>query len=216
MKIVKSSYFIIAAFAASLLSAPFVGAEESVADKAAAKAESAAVKVEKDFDSAVKAAKSDGKKVMLEFSGIEWCPPCKMLHKFVLKTDEFAKYAKDKLHVVVADFDRFGAPKDKENADRINELVELYQVRGFPTVVILDSDGDVVDIMEGLQVRSASEMIDRIENAKEKKPAAQASAAACSAKKKCASKPYCGNKGCPPSTNCNKGKCSAGNSAMSK
>lgn len=215
MKIVKSSYFLIAAFAASLLTAQFAFAEESAADKAAEKAESAAVKVEKDFDSAIKAAKADGKKVMLEFSGIEWCPPCKMLHKFVLKTDEFAKYAKDKLHVVVADFDRFGAPKDKANAERISELVELYQVRGFPTVVIFDSDGDVVDVMEGLQVRSPSEMIDRIENAKTKKPIGQASPA-CSAEKKCAAKPYCGNNGCPTSTNRQKGKCSAGDSAMSK
>ena len=87
----------------------------------------AVLKSETDFDKAYEAAKKEGKKLMLEFAGLDWCPPCKMLHKFVVGTDEFAKYANEKLHVVLADFKRGGEPADKKNAKKMLELAEKYR-----------------------------------------------------------------------------------------
>mgnify|MGYP002431653313 FL=1 len=118
---------------------------------------------ETDFDKAYEAAKKEGKKLMLEFAGLEWCPPCKMLHKFVVGTDEFAKYANEKLHVVLADFKRGGEPADKKNAKKMLELAEKYRLRYFPTIVIINPKTDKVKILEGLQTKTPQELIEVIE-----------------------------------------------------
>ena len=194
-------YWHLLILALSIAAAPFTFADDASAQPEGIKAdiEKAEIKVEKDLKKALDAAKADGKKVMLEFSGSDWCPPCKMLHRFIIKTKEFADYANEKLHVYVADFDKFGEPKDKANSEEIAELIETYQIRGFPTIVILNSDGEVIDFMEGLQVRSADELIERIENAKpsaaekkcEQRPRSKMAACPASDKKDCPKKASC-------------------------
>ena len=161
-RISKKKYFLMAVLSA-LCAVPMAVADKKSPEsnlKSVAKAD--ALKIEEDFDAVLKAAKADGKKILLEFSGNDWCPPCQMLQKFVLKTKEFAKYAKEKLHVVVADFDRYGEPINKRFSSRYKELAELYGLRGFPTIIILSSDGKILDKIVGLQVRSPKELIARI------------------------------------------------------
>ena len=115
---------------------------------------------------ALDAAKKDGKYVLLEVSGADWCPPCQMMRKFVLKTREFIKYAGEKLHVVVADFDRYGEPKNKKFSAKHKAILEKFDIRGFPTLIIIAPDGKVVDTIVGLQVRSPQELVSRIESSK--------------------------------------------------
>ena len=128
-----------------------------------AKSEVKAAVFKSETDKAYEAAKKEGKKLMLEFAGLDWCPPCKMLHKFVVGTDEFAKYANEKLHVVLADFKRGGEPADKKNAKKMLELAEKYRLRYFPTIVIINPKTDKVKILEGLQTKTPQELIEVIE-----------------------------------------------------
>lgn len=127
-----------------------------------------AFKLEEDFDKVLAEAKKDGKFIMLEFSGLDWCPPCKMLHKYIVKTDEFEAYAAKNLHVIIADFGRDGEPKNAAQAASYKELADKYQIEGFPTVVIISPDGKVVDKMVGLGVKTPKEFIAWIEAAKKK------------------------------------------------
>ncbi len=157
----KKQYFLMAVLSV-LCSTPMAFSDEISLKGVEPVAEIVALEVEEDFDAVKKAAKSTGKKILLEFSGNDWCPPCKMLKKFVLDTEEFAKFAKEKLHVVVADFDRYGEPTNKRFANRYKALAEEFGLRGFPTLVILSPEGDVQDIIVGLEVRSPAALIERI------------------------------------------------------
>lgn len=161
-KISKKTYFLAAVLSSLVMPALAAQAEEHLTGvKAESKA--ALLETEADFDKAYEAAKKEGKTLMLEFAGLDWCPPCKMLHKFVVNTYEFAKYAKEKLRVVMADFKRTGDPVDKKNAKRHLELSEKYKLRYFPTIVLINPKNDKVEIIEGLKTKTPQELIETIE-----------------------------------------------------
>jgi len=167
MKISKKTYFMMAALSAFLAGAPNEGkCAEASMPSVKTQMKSVELAAEADFKEALEAAKKDGKIVMLEFTGKDWCPPCKMLHKFVLETEEFAKYAKEKLHVVVADFDRMGEPKLKEQAKNYKNLANQYQLEGFPTIILIEPNSAMTETIVGLQVQSPKELADRIDSFK--------------------------------------------------
>lgn len=93
-----------------------------------------------DLPAALAQAKKEKKAVLLDFNGSDWCPPCKMLHKDVFATKEFADYAKDNLVLVELDFPR--QKKQSEDLKKANQaLQEKYQIEGYPTVILLGADG---------------------------------------------------------------------------
>jgi protein disulfide-isomerase len=95
------------------------------------------------FEEATKAAKESGKYIFVNFSGSDWCGWCIRLDKEVLSKQVFSDYAKDSLVLVELDF-----PKRKPQSDELKKqnsgLMKTYGVSGFPTVLILSPQGDVV------------------------------------------------------------------------
>ncbi|MFN4872563.1 MAG: thioredoxin family protein [Akkermansiaceae bacterium] len=92
---------------------------------------------ETDLDAALEIAKKEKKAIMLEFTGSDWCPPCIMMGKKVFSKEEFYKEASKKYVLVHLDF-----PKADEELKKKNQPhLEKYNVEGFPTVVLLDSEG---------------------------------------------------------------------------
>ena len=89
---------------------------------------------------ALEQAKAEKKLVLLDFTGSDWCPPCKNLHKTVLTSEEFSKFAKENLVLVEVDF-----PRAKEQSAELKtankELSAKFQVRGYPTLIVLDAEG---------------------------------------------------------------------------
>ena len=172
IKIGKKTYFLLTVLSAFLLGAPASGFGETskanANDSLKSEAKKIELKAEEDFDKALEAAKKEGKILMLEFTGSDWCPPCKMLHKFVLNTEEFTKYAQDKLKVVVADFTRLGEPKNKAHAKKYRELAEKYNLRGFPTIIFIDPKSGENEMMVGLEVRTPAELKEKAESFKER------------------------------------------------
>ena len=85
-------------------------------------------------------AKKDGKFVLLDFTGSDWCPPCVQLHKNVLDTADFKDFSKKSLVLVELDF-----PKRKPQAENLKKtnqaLSEKYKIEGFPTLIILNGEG---------------------------------------------------------------------------
>lgn len=175
-KISKKTYFLLAAISTMLGAAvcPAAGSPAATAASPAATAKSDAKTLEdiaeKDFEKALAEAQKDGKVLMLEFTGSQWCPPCKMLHKYVLNTDKFLKHAKDKLKVVVADFDRSGKPRDEANAAQYTKLADTYELTGFPTIILINPQSGYIEKIVGFQIQSPEEMIAKTEEvAKTKK-----------------------------------------------
>lgn len=93
-----------------------------------------------DLAKAKELAKAEKKTVLVNFTGSDWCGYCIKLKKEVFDTEEFAKFAKDKLVLVEIDFPRKKAQSEEvKKANR--ELQKQYKVEGFPTLVFLNGEG---------------------------------------------------------------------------
>lgn len=95
-----------------------------------------------DFDAATKLAAEKKVPLMLNFTGSDWCGWCKLMDKNVFAEAEWKKFAAENVVLVTLDF-----PKDKsivpeKYVAQNEELKTKFAVRGFPTYVVLDSDGE--------------------------------------------------------------------------
>jgi len=96
-----------------------------------------------DLPKAQAKAKEEKKLVMLDFTGSDWCGWCIKLNKEVFSKPEFAEYAEKNLVLVEVDFPRtkkLSAELKKANA----ALQEKYKIQGYPTIIVLNSDGKKV------------------------------------------------------------------------
>lgn len=95
------------------------------------------IKWHENFDDAAKLSASTGKPMFLLFTGSDWCTWCQKLEHESLMTQDFADQLGDKFIFVMLDF-----PTKKmipAHIKQINEgLKAKYNIKGFPTVVLLD------------------------------------------------------------------------------
>ena len=115
------------------------------------------------FDSSMAAAKKEHKPVMVLFTGSDWCPPCKMLEKNILSSQEFEEFSKNNLILVKADFPR--RPENRLSAEQKSHndnLNRKFGIRGYPTVLLLDADGNELNRIVGYPRTSATDFIQNI------------------------------------------------------
>lgn len=97
-----------------------------------------------DFEAAKAKAAAENKPMLLDFTGSDWCGWCIKLDKEVFSQEAFKAYADESLVLVELDF-----PSKKPISDELkaqNEaLAEKYGIRGFPTIVILSPEGELID-----------------------------------------------------------------------
>jgi thioredoxin-related protein len=94
-------------------------------------------------EKAIAVAKEENKPVLLQFSGSDGCKYCILLNNEVLFTKEFADYAKDNLILVNLDNLR-KSPQAAEVVNYNRAQMRKYGIQGYPTVLLLDKDGNVV------------------------------------------------------------------------
>lgn len=96
-----------------------------------------------DFNKALEQAKAKKLPILADFSGSDWCGWCIKLDKEVFSKQKFKDYAKENFVLFLADFPRRkkqDAKIKKQNAG----LAKKYGIRGFPTVLIISSEGKVL------------------------------------------------------------------------
>ena len=93
-----------------------------------------------DYKQAQQEAKAGNKFVLLDFTGSDWCGWCKKFDKEVLLQPEFKDFARDNLVVVEVDFPR-AKQQSLELKKQNRELAQQYEIMGFPTIVVLNADG---------------------------------------------------------------------------
>lgn len=96
-----------------------------------------------DMDAAMKLSAKTGKVILADFSGSDWCGWCVKLDKEVFSKKAFKDFAEKNLILVLLDFPRskpMTAKLKKQNA----ALAAKYGIRGYPTVLLLDSKGKVI------------------------------------------------------------------------
>jgi thioredoxin-related protein len=93
-----------------------------------------------DFEAAKAQAEKDGKDLLLDFTGSDWCGWCVKLRKEVFDQEEFKKEAPKHFVLVELDF-----PRKKELAAKVKEqnrkLAEHFGVQGYPTIFLTDAKG---------------------------------------------------------------------------
>jgi len=100
---------------------------------------------EKDFDKAVAKAKAEGKYMLVDFSGSDWCSWCIRLEKEVFSKKAFQEYATGNLVMVLVDFPRNKSSQSATIQKQNQALAKKFGVRGFPTVYILDPNGKPIN-----------------------------------------------------------------------
>lgn len=120
-----------------------------------------------DLPKAQAQAKAEKKLVLMEFTGSDWCPPCKALHKNVFSTAEFKEYAGKNLVLVELDFPRTKQlPEELKKANQ--RLAKEYKIEGYPTVIVLGSDGKELKKKVGYGGQGVKDFIADLEKLKSK------------------------------------------------
>ena len=101
-----------------------------------------------DWNKAQEEAKTNHKLLFLNFTGSDWCGWCIKLDKDVFSQPQFKDYAHDNLVLVELDFPRKKSQPTEERKQNM-ELAQKYEVLGFPTIVVLNSDGQTVWKFDG-------------------------------------------------------------------
>lgn len=115
---------------------------------------------ETDYAHALARAHQEHRHLFLFFTGSDWCVWCKKLETEVIETHAFTQYARDHLVLVELDF-----PKEKAQSDDLraqnHKLQHKYHVRGYPTIMVLDSEGNMLGQL-GYQKGGPDPFIERL------------------------------------------------------
>jgi protein disulfide-isomerase len=93
-----------------------------------------------DLEKAKAQAKAENKKILLDFTGSDWCGWCKKLDAEVFSQPEFKEYAAKKLVLVEVDFPKtFKLPDATKKQN--DALAAEYRIQVYPTIVVLSQSG---------------------------------------------------------------------------
>jgi thioredoxin-related protein len=98
------------------------------------------------YDEAQARAMKENKLMLLNFTGSDWCGWCMRLDAEVFSTPTFESYAENAVILVKLDFPQ-GIPQSRAEKARNRELMEKYAIRGFPTLLVVDPSGKVLEKM---------------------------------------------------------------------
>jgi thiol-disulfide isomerase/thioredoxin len=114
-----------------------------------------------DLDAAKAQGVKENKPVLIDFTGSDWCPPCKQMHKVVFESAEFTAFA-SKYVLVELDFPRTKTQTPELKAKN-REWQQKYAVNSFPTVLLLDAkSGDVFGRVGGFGGQTAKEYLAKL------------------------------------------------------
>lgn len=94
-----------------------------------------------DLDAAKAQASKEGKNLLMDFTGSDWCFWCKKLDGEVFQEAEFREKSVDQFVLVMLDYPQDKSGQSEEVQAQNARLKELYAISGYPTVILADADG---------------------------------------------------------------------------
>jgi len=94
-----------------------------------------------DFEKAQAQAAKEGKSILMEFTGSDWCPPCKALQKNVLSKDVFNTEMPKSFVLLKLDSPRDKSKQTPEEIEQYKVLSAKYGIQGVPTIFLADAKG---------------------------------------------------------------------------
>ena len=138
MRILK--IMILAACSAAPLLADVMDTEPGVTVSTAASKDELAWHT--NYDEGLSLSKKSGKMMFVLFTGSDWCRWCIKLEDEILSKPEFAKAVGEQYVFVKIDSPRKHPLPEKEEA-RNEELLDQYDIEGYPTILLVDSKEEV-------------------------------------------------------------------------
>lgn len=102
-----------------------------------AKRSGKSVKFLHDFEAALTQAKNENRTLFIDFE-TTWCGPCKIMDKLVYTADDVIEASKTMIRV-------------KIDGDDFPELAKRFDVKGYPTLILLSPDEKIIDRRIGYQ-----------------------------------------------------------------
>lgn len=105
-----------------------------------------------DLHQAWQSSLRDGKPIFIDFY-TDWCRPCKVMDREVYSQQEIGKYLGDHYHAIkfnpeqIQEVEAFGETFAFDDGLGVNTFIYYAtqnQFRGYPTAVILSSEGDLL------------------------------------------------------------------------
>jgi protein disulfide-isomerase len=106
-------------------------------------AKSLPVKWYKDYAQAAQMAAKEHKPILLFFTGSDWCGWCKKMDQEIFSSPDFATLMGNSFVFVEIDFP-MNQQLPPDQAQQNTQLKQKYGVTGYPTVIILDSQGNFI------------------------------------------------------------------------
>ena len=94
-----------------------------------------------EFDGAKAQARAQGKDLLMDFTGSDWCGWCIKLHKEVFDQAAFRDSIHESFILVKIDFPRDQSLVTDETRAQNAELLKQYPIQGYPTIFLTDADG---------------------------------------------------------------------------
>jgi len=96
-----------------------------------------------DYQEAVRQSRTTDRPILVDFTGSDWCPWCIRLHNEVFNKEAFATWAANHVVLLKVDFPQ-NIQLPPELAKQNLQLAQAYDVKGFPTVLILTAEGKLL------------------------------------------------------------------------
>jgi thioredoxin-related protein len=98
---------------------------------------------ETNLKKAQEAAKAQNKLLFIDFTGSDWCGFCVRLDRDILSRPQFKAFANKNLVLMEVDFPR-RKEQSAETRAQNQRLALQYNIQGFPTIVVLNGEGQTV------------------------------------------------------------------------
>lgn len=123
---------------------------------------------------ATSTAAAEEKDILMEFTGSDWCPPCKALYKNVISTDYFAQEAPQDFVLLLLDSPRDKSHQTEAEIAQYKELSGKYNIEGVPTIILSDTKGRPYAKMVGYSGDSPEKYVETLQGHKDKRVARDA------------------------------------------
>ena len=94
-----------------------------------------------DFEKAKQTAAAEGKDLLIDFTGSDWCSWCIKLRKEVFDLDAFKAAGPKNFVLVEIDFPNNKSKLSKETQEQNAKLQTQFGIQGFPSIVLTDAQG---------------------------------------------------------------------------